>query len=363
MKIGVIGCGNISPAYFKGCKLYENIEVVACADVAREAAEKRAEEFGVPQVLEVDELLGHPEVDIVLNITTPQFHAPINKRILEAGKHAYCEKPFATTREEGREVLELAKAKGLYVGCAPDTFLNGALQTGRELIDAGAIGTPVGGSISCAGRGHEFWHPNPEFYYKLGGGPLFDMGPYYLTTLANCLGPVESVMASAKKCFAEREILSEPLKGKIMQVEAYTHYNGILNFESGATIASLFSFDMRGRSEQPTMIIYGTEGTLSLPDPNRFDGAVRISKEARGDWEDVPVERGYTGTRSLGLSEMADAIRAGRPMRASGEMAYHVFDVMVAHEDSDREGRRVKVASTFERPRIMPLVKEGLPGY
>ncbi len=353
-KIGVVGCGNISPAYFRGCRRYDNIEIVACADINREAAKSRAEEFEVPRVLSVDELLEDDEIEIVLNITTPQFHAPINKAILEAGKHAYCEKPFATHRQEGLDVLQLAAEKELYVGCAPDTFLSGALQTARKLIDGGFIGDLFGAVAVFAYPGHESWHPNPEYYYKKGGGPLLDMGPYYLTALVNILGPVSSVYGSTKTTFEERTITSEPLKGSKIQVETPTHVNGLLEFENGATASTLFSFDMRGAHQLPMLMVYGTEGSLSLPNPNRFDGKVEVSRGRDGPWEEVPLEHHYEGMRSLGLAEMAEAIRVGRPQRANGAMAYHVFDVMSSYEESYEDGTRKKVDSTFERLPVMP---------
>ncbi|MEM9158494.1 MAG: Gfo/Idh/MocA family oxidoreductase [Verrucomicrobiota bacterium] len=361
-KVGIIGAGNISPQYLNGCKLYENVEVVALADINLEAAKARADEFGVPTAQSVDELLANPEVEIVLNITTPQFHAPVNKRILEAGKHAYCEKPFATTREEGLEVLEIAREKGLYVGCAPDTFMAGTCQLAAELIATGVIGEPVAAVANLLVKGHEHWHPNPEFYYKVGGGPLFDMGPYYLTALASALGPVASVMASAKMTYPQRTILSEPLNGTVLDVECFTHYNGILEFANGVTANTTFSFDTRGKHDLPMLIIQGTEGALKLPDPNRFEGVVELSKDM-SDWEPQTLNRKYRGCRSIGLADMAAAIREGRPMRANGELAYQVFDVMMSYEESTKAGKRVEVASRFERPALIPATEGELPVF
>ncbi len=362
-KIGVVGCGNISPAYFRGCKHYRNIEMVACADISRDAAESRAEEFEVPRVLSVDELLADEEIEIVLNITTPQFHAPLNKAILEAGKHSYCEKPFATNRNEGKEVLELALEKGLYAGCAPDTFLSAPLQTARKLVDEGFIGDPFGAVAVFAYPGHESWHPNPEYYYKKGGGPLFDMGPYYLTALVNILGPVSTVCGSTKTTFEERTIASEPLKGAKIQVETPTHVNGLLEFENGVTASTLFSFDMRGAHQLPMLLVYGTEGSLSLPNPNRFDGKVEVSRGRDGPWEEVPLVHNHEGMRSLGLADMAQAIRSKNAQRANGAMAYHVFDVMTCYEESYERGARLEVESTFDRQPVMPETSGADPAF
>lgn len=353
-RVGVIGCGNISPQYFKGCRLYDTVEIVACADLDTAAAKARAQEFEIPRALEVDALLADPEIDIVLNLTTPQFHAPLNRRILEAGKHAYCEKPFATNRAEGRAVLELAGARGLRVGCAPDTFLSAPLQSARQLVDEGFIGQPIGAVAAFACAGHESWHPNPEFYYKRGGGPLLDMGPYYLTVLANLFGPATGVMAMASTAFAERVVGSEALKGRRIAVETPTHYHGLIEFAGGVTATTTFSFDLLGRHDLPRLTIFGSEGTLALPDPNRFDGELLVSRAGKMDWEQVSHPREYEGARALGLADMAAAIAAGRPARASGALAYHVFDVMSCYDDSAATGARVAPASTFDRPAVIP---------
>lgn len=353
-KIGIVGCGNISPQYFKGAMLYEQIEVVACADLDLKVAQSRSEEFGVPKALSVDELLADPEIDIVLNLTTPKFHAPLNIRILEAGKHAYCEKPFATNREEGRRVLELATAKGLRVGCAPDTFISSPLQTARALIDEGFIGKAFGGTACFACAGHERWHPNPEFYYKLGGGPVLDMAPYYFTALANLLGPAVSVVSSGKQVFDERTVGSGPLKDSKIAVDTATHNISIIEYACGATVSAMFSFDVQGLHDMPMLTVYGTKGNLSLPDPNRFDGSVRVSRPGEDSWTDLSLKHNYEGARALGLADMAAAIRGNRQHRANGELAYHVFDTMLACEESATSGERVRIESSFER---LPVVE------
>ncbi len=347
-KVGIIGCGNISPQYFKGAKLYREIEIAACSDINLDFAKARAEEFGVPRALSVEELLADPEIEIVLNLTTPQFHAPINLRILEAGKHAYCEKPFATNRAEGRQVLELAAAKGLRVGCAPDTFLSSPLQTARKLVDEGFVGDVFGGTAVFACAGHERWHPNPEFYYKLGGGPVLDMAPYYFTALANLFGPAVSVVSSGKKVFAERTVGSGPLEGSKIAVETATHNVSIIEFANGATVSALFSFDVQGEHDLPMLTLFGTKGNFSLPDPNNFEGELRVSR-ASGSWESLSLQHNYEGARAIGLADMAAAIKAGRAHRANGDLAYHVFDIMLACEESAASGERAQIESRFER--------------
>lgn len=362
-KVGIIGCGNISPQYFKGSKLYRQIEVVACADVDLELAKARAAEFGIARACSVDDLLADSEIEIVVNLTPPQLHAPLNLKILEAGKHAYCEKPFATSREEGKRVLEVAEAKGLRVGCAPDTFLSSPMQTARMLVDEGFVGAPFGGTASFACAGHERWHPNPEFYYKRGGGPVLDMAPYYLTVLANLLGPAVSVVSSGKANFSERVIGSEPLKGKKIAVETATHNHSLIEYASGATISALFSFDVQGLHDMPLLTVYGTKGNLSLPDPNWFAGDLRVSRAGDSEWESVSLQHHYEGARSLGVAEMAAAIASDKPHRASGELAYHVFDLMLACEESAATGKRVEVSSAFERLPVIDQADSEEPAF
>jgi len=361
VKLGIIGCGNISPQYFQGCRHYRNIAVVACADIDPAAARQRAAEFGVPLPQSVDEIFANPEVEIIVNLTSPPYHAPLNLRALEAGKHAYCEKPFATTREEGKAVLELARQRGLAVGCAPDTFLAGPMQTARAAVQAGAIGSPAAATAFCVSSGHESWHPNPSFYYRKGGGPLLDMGPYYLTALVSLLGPIRSVSASAKAIFSERLITSEPLSGARIEVETPTHYDGLLEFQAGASATVGFSFDVKGRHDLPGLRVFGTEGSLALPDPNRFDGTASIGKKPDAQWEALPLQHHYLGRRSLGLSDMADAIRSNRPLRASGALAYHILDAMAAFEESSERGERIELESSCEMPAALRSTTEAQP--
>ena len=356
IRVGVVGCGAISGAYLGMAKNFANVEIVSCADLLREAAEKKAREFNVSRVCSVDELLGDPSIDVVLNLTVPKAHAAIALRALEAGKHTYAEKPFGVDRAEGQKVLTLARQKKLKVGCAPDTFMGAGIQTARKLVDEGAIGRPVAFTAYMMGRGHEHWHPSPEFYYEAGGGPMFDMGPYYLTALLNVLGPVKRLMGMASIGFPERTITSQPKFGKKMKVETPDHICGMLEFENGCVGSIITSFATWNASydgKQP-ITIYGTEGTLRVPDPNGFDGPVSLIKNRDGaQWEEIPHQfvKGYG--RSVGLADMACAIRAGRPHRASGQQAFAVLDLMQGLLESSASGRAYRPKGRYARPAPM----------
>jgi predicted dehydrogenase len=351
-KIGIIGCGNISSLYFKNCRTFDSIEVVACADLDVTRAHARAEEFGV-QAVSVDALLADPEIEIVLNLTIPKAHAPVNLAALAAGKHAYTEKPLGITREDGARTLAAARAANLRVGAAPDTVLGAGIQTCRKLIDDGGIGQPVAAVAFMPSHGHETWHPDPEFYYKAGGGPLFDMGPYYLSAMITLLGPVARVSGAARITFPERTITSQPHYGEKIVVDTPTHVVGTLEFANGAIGTLLTSFDMWA-ANLPRIEIYGAEGSLSVPDPNGFGGQVRVWRPDT-QWQDVPLTHGYAeNSRGLGVADMAEAIRAGRPHRANGDLGFHVLDSMHAILASARDGRRIDLTSQCERPEAMP---------
>jgi predicted dehydrogenase len=356
-RVGIIGCGTISGIYLKNSKWFDNFEIVACADIFMPNAEARAKEFNIPRVCTVDELLADPEVSVVLNLTIPQAHAEVALRTVRAGKSVYNEKPLTLTREEGQQLLAEARARGVRVSCAPDTFLGCGIQTCRQLIDEGAIGAPVAATAFMASHGPEDWHPNPEFYYQPGAGPMFDMGPYYLTALINLIGPVQRVAASARATFPTRLISSQPKKGQIIQVTTPTHIAATLDFANGAIGTIVTSFDVWGHS-LPRIEIYGSEGSLSVPDPNRYDGPVRLLRAGSKEWTDVPLTRAYIeNSRIIGVADMIAALRSGRPHRASGDLAYHVLDVMHATLDSSVKGEHIAVASTCERPAPLP---EGL---
>jgi predicted dehydrogenase len=358
VRIGVIGCGKISGAYLSAAAKFPILETAACSDINMEVAKAKGEEYGVPKVCTVDELLADPNIDIVVNLTIPAAHAEISLKTLAAGKCAYTEKPFAVVREDGLKVIETARQKGLRVGCAPDTFLGGGLQTCRKLIDDGWIGKPVGASAFMMGHGPEHWHENPEFFYKAGGGPLFDMGPYYLTALVNLLGPVQKVASSATISFPQRLITSKPKYGTLIDVEVPTHVNGILHFAGGAVGTITTSFDVWG-SRLPRIEVYGTEGTLSVPDPNTFGGPVSVWRA--GEWKEVPLTHVYTENyRSIGAADMAYAMQSGRAHRASGDLAFHVLDIMQSLYDAAEKGATVTLSSTCERPAPLPMgLREG----
>jgi len=353
VKVGIVGCGTISAIYLRNAQWLSAIEIAACADLFPERAAARAAEYGVPKACGVAELLADPAIEIVLNLTIP--HAEIALAALVAGKSVYNEKPLAISRADGQRILALAAAKELYVGCAPDTFLGGGIQTCRKLIDDGAIGQPVAAVAFMMNHGPEHWHPDPDFYYQVGAGPMFDMGPYYLTALVNLLGPVRRVTGSAQITSPERTITSEPKYGTTIRVNTPTHVAGLMDFASGAVGTIITSFDVWG-SNLPRIEIYGTEGTLSVPDPNTFGGPVRLNRARQQEWENVPLTHGHAeNSRGLGVADMAVAIRFGRPHRASGALAYHVLDLMHAFHDASRAGTHIDIASTCDRPAPVPL--------
>lgn len=354
-KIGVVGCGDISGTYLEISRMFEDIEVAACSDIIMGRAKEKAEKFNVPKACTVEELLTDPEVEIVLNLTPPNAHAEIAIKTLNAGKSIYNEKPLAITREDGKRILSLAKERGVRVGCAPDTFLGGGMQTCRKLVDDGWIGEPIAATAFMMGHGPENWHPNPEFFYKIGVGPMLDMGPYYVTALVSLIGPVHRVTGLTKITFSERTITSKPKYGTKFKVEAPTHVTGLMEFANGAIGTIITSFDVWG-ARLPRIEIYGTEGTLSVPDPNNFSGPVGVLRAGSGEWKEVPLTHGYTEqSRSIGVADMAKAIRNGRPHRANGEMAFHVLDIMRAFQDASDKGICVEMQSTCARPAPLPM--------
>lgn len=355
IKVGVVGCGTISRVYIEVGKLFDIFQIVACADLLPERAKSRATEFDVPRVCTVEEILKDPDIDIVLNLTIPKAHAEIGMAALEAGKSVYNEKPLAVEREDARRMLERARKKNLRVGGAPDTFLGGGLQTCRKLIDDGWIGEPVAATAFMTGHGHENWHPDPDFYYQPGGGPMFDMGPYYLTALVALIGPVRRVTGATRITFPERTITSKPKYGQKITVRVPTHVAGLMDFENGAIGAIITSFDVWA-AQLPRIEIYGTEGSLSVPDPNGFGGPVLVRRAGAETWSEVPLTHGYTAqSRGVGVADMAYALKSGRPHRANGELAYHVLDIMHAIHDASRDGKHVELDSACERPAPLPL--------
>jgi predicted dehydrogenase len=347
--VGVIGCGNISGAYLAAARAFPVLEIRGLADLDPAVARARAQEFGHPAV-EVATLLADPAVQIIVNLTLPRSHVEVGLQALAAGKHVHSEKPLGTTLADGQRLVRAGREAGLRVGSAPDTFLSGAQQTCRKLIDDGAIGRVVAGSAFFMCPGHERWHPNPAFYYDVGGGPMLDMGPYYITTLVNLLGPVAEVVGVAATPRRQRPILSEPRKGQVIEVQVPTHVAGLLTFVSGAVINIVMSFDVPRHRHLP-IELYGTEGAIIVPDPNRFGGQIEVARGA-GEFKPEETLHAYANGnfRSIGAADMAHAIIEGRPHRASGELALHVLEVMLAVEQASREGRRVMIQSRPERP-------------
>ncbi len=351
--IGIVGCGTISSIYLKNCKAFENLDVVACADLDLSRAQAQAEKFGIARACPVDELLADTAVRLVVNLTTPDAHGSVGLAAVSAGMSVYNEKPLAVTREAARAMIDAACANGVRVGGAPDTFLGAGLQTCRKLIDDGTIGQPVAATAFFGNHGPEHWHPNAGFYYQPGAGPMFDMGPYYLTALVALLGPVRRVTGSAHASFSERIITSQPLYGTRVPVNTPTHIAGVLDFANGAVGSVITSFDIWGHN-LPHIEIYGTEGTLSAPDPNTFGGHVSV-RVGRGEWDAVPLVPGYAeNSRGLGVADLAAALCSGRRHRANDQLAYHVLDIMHAIHDASRSGEHVDLTSVCERPDPLP---------
>jgi predicted dehydrogenase len=347
-RLGIVGCGRVSGVYLQCPQRYSNLEVVSCAcrDLGR--AEARAKEFNIPCACSVRELLEMPNIDIIVNITPPTAHADIAIAALQAGKHVYNEKPLTITTAEAKRVLSLARQKELRVGVAPDTFLGGGIQTCRKLIDEGAIGQPVAATAFFTSPGPEYRHPDPEFFFQQGGGPLFDMGPYYLTALITLLGPIRRVCG--RITFPTRCIHSEPRKGALINVVVPTHISATIDFVAGPVATLVTSFDVRA-AELPRIEIYGTKGTLSVPNPNTFGGPVRIWTVETLEWREVPLAfRNTENCRGLGISDLAEAITYQRPHRANGELGLHVLDVMECILESSRSEQHVKIASTCSKP-------------
>lgn len=347
-KIAIVGCGNISDIYLKNC-LGFGLDLVACTDMDMSRAEAKAREFAVA-ARPLTDVLSDSSIELIVNLTPPSAHAEVSRAALKAGKHVYSEKPLATQRADGARLLKLAKRKGLRIGCAPDTFLGGGLQTCRKLLDEGAIGEPVAAVAFLTGRGMEMWHPNPDFFYQPGAGPMFDMGPYYLTALVSMLGPVRRLTGSARISFPERLITSQPLAGTKIKVNTPTHVTGILDFVGGSIATVITSFDVWA-ANLPHIEIYGSEGSLSVPDPNTFGGPVRVKSAKDEEWREVPLTHGHTeNSRGLGVRDMVAAIRENRPHRANGEMAFHVLDLMQSFEEASISGQHIEIRSRCERP-------------
>lgn len=345
--IGVVGCGNISDIYLTNIRdMFSNLTLIGLADLDAEKANGQAEKYGT-QVFTTEALMAHKEVDIILNITTPKTHRLICEMALNAGKHVYVEKPLSLNVEDGKFLVDLAKSKGLRIGGAPDTFLGSGIQTCIKLIKDGWIGDIIGCNAFMLCHGHESWHPDPEFYYQHGGGPMYDMGPYYLTALAKLVGPIDMVAGMTKKGFDTRTITSEKKYGKTIDVEVPTHVTSMLRFENGAMGYVTTSFDVWG-ANLPKIEIYGSKGTLSVPDPNTFGGPVKLLTENDKEFREIPLHYDHAeNSRAYGISNMAKAIESGSDHEASGDLTYHVLEVMDAIHKSWQEKKYIDINSRF----------------
>ncbi|MCX4641601.1 Gfo/Idh/MocA family protein [Streptomyces sp. NBC_01446] len=358
LNIGIIGCGTIVDQYLASLRRLGDVALVAVADLDAARARAVAKEWdgGDVRILSVDELLAADDVDLVLNLTIPAAHGEIALKAIAAGKHVYGEKPLAATTGEARLVLKAARLAGVVVGCAPDTVLGTGIQTARKAIDDGLIGAPVAATATMVTPGHERWHPNPDFYYAPGGGPLLDMGPYYITALVTLLGPVTSVIGAASHTRTEREIGSGPRAGERVDVHVDTHVTGVLVHESGVLSTLVMSFDAAA-THSANIEVHGPLGTLAVPDPNHFEGDTRLFRLGVGEWEALPVSAGYLGAgRGYGVADLAATPATCEP-RVGGPLAYHVLDVMESLLNSAESGSSVMVASRAERPSVVPLAE------
>jgi predicted dehydrogenase len=355
VNVGIIGCGNISATYMRMGQFFRDYKVVACSDLSMDAANARAEEFGL-RALSIEGLLADPEIEIVVNLTIPNAHFAVSSDILKAGKHVYSEKPFVLTADEGAKLAELAAEKGLRIGSAPDTFMGGSHQKAREMIDAGEVGAITSGTIHVMSGGMEHWHPNPDFFFEPGAGPVLDIGPYYITNLVQLIGPVARVVAFTRTPQPERTIGCGPRNGEKIPVTTPTTIHAVLQFASGAVISYGTSWDVKDHGHA-NMELYGQEGTLYVPDPNFFGGQLRLAK---GDGSEALISTGHpfsqandgdqANYRGAGLADMSAAIREGRPHRCNNDLAGHVVEVMGAILEAGETGQAVTIQTTCERP-------------
>ncbi len=357
LNVALVGAGMICSIYLANLTSFKAVEVKAVADIIPEKARKMVQDFNLERNFSVEEVLEDPSIDLIVNLTIPKAHAEITLKAISAGKHVYSEKPLATDREDGRRILEAAKTKGVKVGCAPDTFLGGSFQTAKKLLDDGWIGEPLAAVAFRADHGPGE-HPNAAFFYQKGGGPLFDMGPYYLTHLVNLLGPAKKVTAMTQVPFPERTELSKPPWGKRVKVEVPTLVTGAIEFHSGVLCSTVNSFDVWA-THLPHIEIYGSSGSLSVPDPNRFGGSTKVKKRDQEEWLEIPPMGGFMNDlanyRGIGTLDMILAILNKRVHRANSELAYHVLDIMQSYYDSSQSEKVVEVESTCKKPAALPL--------
>ena len=353
--VGIVGVGNISSQYLENIPKLSNLKIIGVSDLNKARQDEVARKNNVDSI-DGDEIFTREDIDVILNLTLPQSHAEVNLRALTNGKHVYLEKPFALTIAEGDPIIHLAAEKGLRIGCAPDTFLGTGIQSSKFMIESGAIGTPFAATASWSAPGHELWHPSPQFYYLNGAGPLLDMGPYYLTALVFLLGPVTHVVGNSTRSNRSRKIHTGELAETPLRVEVETHVSALLTHQSGAQSTIMVSFEVWG-SRLPTIEVYGTRGTIIVPDPNKFNDIPEIYTESEREWRPVDECAGFRDSgRGHGLSEMAAALSEGRPHRASGELGFHVLEVMEKILTSARDNKRLAITSSVKKIPILPLM-------
>ncbi|MEG1426528.1 MAG: Gfo/Idh/MocA family oxidoreductase [Oscillospiraceae bacterium] len=347
--IGIIGIGDISGIYLENItKMFREIQILAICDLVKSKAEKAQEKYNIPKLYDtMYQVFEDPDIDIVLNLTRPYEHFDVTKAALEHGKHVYSEKPLAATFAEGKELVKLAQEKDLMLGGAPDTFMGAGIQSCRKLIEDGVIGDVIGGAAFMICRGHESWHPDPEFYYKHGGGPMLDMGPYYVTAFINLLGGVKSVTGVTKTTFPERIITSEPHLGETIHVDVPTYITGILQFENGAVGTLFTTFDVVNKG-QARFEIYGSEGTLIIPDPNTFGGPIKLLHRMDDEQREMPLTFDYKeNSRALGLADMAKSLETGRRCRTTYKQTLHVLEIMESFQKSSDLRKTVDLETKF----------------
>jgi predicted dehydrogenase len=371
VRVGIVGSGNVLNQYLDRASIHPEFEIAALADLNQDLARSQAEKYGIPRVLSTDDLIGDDDVELVVNFTPPRMHAGLTLAAIAAGKHVFTEKPFAHTLELADEILAAARAADVKVACAPATFLGGGMQTVRKLVDDGWIGRPVAGFASFTCRGYEHWHPNIDPFYARGAGPMLDIGPYLVTNMLNVFGPVVRVSASAQRFTETRPRPGHP-DGPEIPIEVATHVAGTLDFASGAVVSIITSWEM-WNANLPMVEIYGTEGSISAPNPDNYGGEPRLRRgEARdlsldmtppsgGTWVEVPMSHRGDAGRAIGIAEMSEGIRTGRPLRTGMDWAYHALEVMLAFEKSSESGGHVAISSTCDRPAPLPPVSVGEP--
>ncbi|WMJ86637.1 Gfo/Idh/MocA family protein [Anaerocolumna sp. MB42-C2] len=362
VKIAMIGVGAISGIYLENItNVFKEIEIIGVCDLVRERAENAKEKYQIKKIYDtMYDAFKDPEVDMVLNLTRPYEHFEVTKEALNAGKHVYSEKPLGANFDEGKALVALAEEKNLMLGGAPDTFLGSGIQTCRKLIDDGFIGEPIGAAAFMICRGHETWHPDPEFYYKYGGGPMLDMGPYYVTALVNLLGGVNSVTGVTKSSFSKRTITSQPKVGTVIDVDVPTYITGILNFDNGAVGTIFTTFDVY-YNQQARLEIYGSKGTLLIPDPNTFGGSIKLLRPEDGEYKEMPLLFDYKeNSRGLGVADMAKALQTGRDYRANYKQTCHVLEVLTSFEKSSKEGKSITLKTAYNRE--IPMLNNPIHG-